>query len=131
MQQDPDFPLILEVLAAAYKGDGEGFVSTAKPTIDQFWGIVFLCSDNRKSWLLEYSAYHHSICSRTVAVKNRTFPAFEQMHSAVVQLDRYGVQQAIGLQFQLICSAWPYAAQRLKVLELEAAMLLVTADFDV
>jgi hypothetical protein len=111
MQQDPDFPLILEILAAAFEGNGKGFVSTAQPTIDEFWAVVFFCSDNK--------------------IEDKTFAAFQKMHSAAEQCDRFDIMQSLTWQIQLICSAWPFAAQARLPLELEPAMLLVTADFDV
>jgi hypothetical protein len=48
MQQNPDFPVMFELLAAAMEGNGEGFVSTSA-SIDQLWAVVFICADNRES----------------------------------------------------------------------------------
>ncbi|KAK3056985.1 hypothetical protein LTR09_002023 [Extremus antarcticus] len=112
MQQNPDFPLMFEILAAALEGNGKGFVSTSTPTIDQFWAIVFLCNDNQ-------------------AIEDKTFAAFKRMHTFAEQYDRFGVQQAVTYQAQLICSAYPFSAPPLQPVELEATMLLLTADFDV
>ena len=44
----PDFPLLLSALAAAYNGNAAALVTSAPPTIDAFWGFPLICNDYRE-----------------------------------------------------------------------------------
>lgn len=46
LQNQPDFLMLLEGLAAALGGDGAALVSSSPLTIDQVWAFVLVCADN-------------------------------------------------------------------------------------
>ncbi len=86
MQQNPDFPLMLDILAAALEGNGKGFVSTSTPTIDMFWAIVLLCNDNRKLDILFVCSCFQLACLQMAAVDDPTFAAFQRMYAATEEV---------------------------------------------
>ncbi|KAK4554371.1 hypothetical protein LTR86_008579 [Recurvomyces mirabilis] len=107
----PDFPTILEALAAAYAGDAALFLGGGSLTIDATWGLVEICNDH--------------------PVTDKSFAHYKHLIDIASRVDTYRVNQSAGIQAQLICAAWPYAGPVApKPLQLTQTMLLVTADFE-
>lgn len=81
LQNDPDFPLLFEVFAAAVEGNGKGFTSPpprpkALNTLAGLASIVLACNDNRKSTTQARSGSVQFSCSS--GVYDKTFSGFEQ-----------------------------------------------------
>ena len=54
LQNDPNFPLLFEVFAAAVEGNGKGFIPPSPPpralsTLAGLASLALVCNDNRKS----------------------------------------------------------------------------------
>ncbi|KAK4912002.1 hypothetical protein LTR49_019472 [Elasticomyces elasticus] len=111
LQGQPDFPNVLEVLAAAHQGDVSIFLTSSTLTIDQVWGLPILCND--------------------YPIVDKTLKGFQKVAKAGREVDRYDIDQSSWLGIQLIGSVWPYAVPPNPPLKLNSTMLLVTADFDI
>ncbi|TKA75526.1 hypothetical protein B0A55_03525 [Friedmanniomyces simplex] len=111
LQGQPDFPQLLELLAATYMGNGTALASNSPLTIDQVWGLPILCNDK--------------------PILDKSYSGFQKAAKAGKSVDRYNIYQSSWLGIELIGSVWPYPVPADKPSVLNATMLLVTADFDV
>ncbi|KAK5118743.1 hypothetical protein LTR85_007949 [Meristemomyces frigidus] len=106
----PDFPELFAVLEGALSGDGAELAASGPLTIDAVWAVPLECGDNR--------------------VYDASFSGYQKLIRTMEEADTNHIHRSGSLSLFLVCAAWPYKSAPTEPLDLQAPMLLVTADFE-
>jgi hypothetical protein len=94
---NPDFPVILEALDLALKGDASYFAQTAGdpiPNVQVVWAVPLLCND--------YGMLYFLLCARSVNnfldLRKNNFESFEKSLKAGLK-----VSKKVHIVFQCTC----------------------------